>query len=74
MLYASNSFAITPSDTADIPATTAGVVVAVGGTLTVTTVGGSKAALTVPAGLIPIIVTRVWATGTTATGITGLRI
>ena len=73
MRYAISGFAITPSDTVDLPgATTGGIYVAVGGTLTVTFVSGAVATLTVPAGLAPIVATRVWSTGTAATGLSGL--
>jgi hypothetical protein len=69
-----SGFAITPSDTALLPgATTGGILVAVGGTLTVTFLSGAKAQLTVPAGFVPIIVTQVWSTGTAATGLSGLQ-
>ena len=73
MRYASSGFAITPSDTVDISATTAGVYVGAAGTLQVTFLSGGTVELTVPAGLAPIVVTRVWATNTTATGLSGLR-
>ena len=73
MKYAHTGFVITPSDSADLPgATTAGIYVAVGGVLQVTTLDGRVIAPTVPAGLAPIIATRVWSTNTTATGLTGL--
>lgn len=72
---ARNASPVVVSDTADLPgASTCGLLVAVGGTLTVSTLGGGVTTLTVPAGWIPIVATRVWSTGTTATGITALRV
>lgn len=67
-------FVITPSDTALLPgATTGGINVAVGGTLSVDFQNGQKnVQLTVPAGFVPIIVTRIYSTGTSATGLIGL--
>lgn len=62
--------AITPSDTLLLPgATTGGIWVGGTGTLTVTTVGGTKVEFqAIPAGtLIPIVATQVWSTGTSAT-------
>ncbi len=72
--YAASAFPITPSDTVDLPGpTTAGVYVGTGGTLTVTFVGQTRSVqLTVPAGLAPIVVSKVWAAGTSATGLSGL--
>jgi hypothetical protein len=63
---------VTPSDTADIPATR-GVSVATAGDMKVTTVGGETVVIpsgALAAGIVhPIRVTRVWATGTAAVGI-----
>lgn len=64
---------VTPSDGADLTNGQArGLLVAVGGTLQVTTGTGQTRALTVPAGRLDLIVTRVWSTNTTATGISAL--
>lgn len=74
MIYARNADAVTPSDTVLLPgASTAGLYIGVGGTLTVTIIGGQKTALTVVAGLLPLVVIQVWATGTAATNIVSLR-
>jgi len=68
-------FAITPSDTVDLPgATTAGILVASGGTLQVTMLNGKVLATTVAAGWNNLVVTRVWNTNTAATGLTGLQV
>lgn len=69
-----NAEPITPSDLLALPgATTGGILVSVAGNLAVTTLGGSRQILAVPAGWIPLVVTQVWSTGTTATGLTALR-
>lgn len=67
------AFAVTPDDATDLPQVTIALNVATPGTLRVTMADGSTSDLKVAAGLsIPARVRRVWATGTTATGITGL--
>jgi threonine dehydrogenase-like Zn-dependent dehydrogenase len=64
---------ITPDDAADLAAVTLGLNVATPGAVRVTTKGGTTASVTlVPGVILPLRVTRVWATGTTATGIVGL--
>jgi hypothetical protein len=73
-------FLVTPSDSADLAADAANTElvrncvlhVGVGGTLKVTTEGGSTLTLTVGSGFLPISVRRVYATGTSATPITAL--
>lgn len=66
-------FDITPDDGADLPRATTALNVATPGTVRVTTVDGSDAAVTLdPGHAFPIRVRRVWLTGTTATGIRGL--
>lgn len=66
-------FPITTHDSNDLEVTTRALIVAVGGALKVNTASGQTRTLTdVPAGVLPIRVTRVWATGTTATGISGI--
>lgn len=65
---------VVPSDVLDLPsASTGGLLIAVAGNLAVTLLSGATTLITVPAGWIPLAVTRVWATGTTATGITSLQ-
>lgn len=69
----SNLYAVAPSDTQDLPNTSRAINVAQAGALRVTTTGGTTATLTVAAGgVFPVRVTRIWATGTTATGIVAL--
>lgn len=61
---------VTPDDATDLAWATRGINVATSGAVRVTTVGGDDATIYIAAGIaFPIRVTRVWATGTTATGI-----
>ncbi len=70
---ASNIMEITPSDTEDLPVASRALNVATEGVVRVTTVGGDTASIVVLAGVpFPIRCARVWATGTTATGIISL--
>lgn len=67
-----NLLEITPDDGNDLSSTLRCVNVAAAGTLRVTTVGGSTATVYVAAGIwFPIRAKRVFATGTSATGIVG---
>lgn len=69
------AFAITPSDTVPLLVNAMGLVIGGAGTLKVTCVDGSVAvfAAVTAAQIIPLAVTLVWATGTSATGIVGLK-
>jgi len=79
-LQSGRAAAVTPSDTVNIPAVTGGTnngcVLYVGGTgnLKVLTIGGDEVVLTGIQGgtFVPVQVLRVFATGTTATGIVAL--
>ena len=63
---------ISPADASDLPFVTTGLSVATPGTVRVTMLNGSIGDLKlVPGTLFPARVTRVWHTGTTATGICG---
>lgn len=72
---ADNIFLITPNNDSDLGQLTRGIAFAAAGTLRVTTVANED--VTIPdgalaAGIIhPIRVRKVWATGTSATGIVG---
>lgn len=71
---AENAAAITPSDSTDLPVVVRALYCIGTGSVVVTMRGGG-AAVTLPmvAGApLPVRVTRVWATGTTATGIVGV--
>lgn len=59
---------ITPNDSTDI-APCQGLLIAIGGDIKITTIAGNDRTLTVPAGHVIVQCTRVWSTGTTATGI-----
>ena len=65
--------AVTPADGTDLPGgTTRSLLIGAAGNIKVTTAGGETVTVAVPAGYNPFAVTRVWATGTTATGIVAL--
>lgn len=72
-------FAITPSDGSDLTFVTRMITINVGGTLTVDTIGpdgtvaDTNMTLTVPSGSYPWRISKVYSTGTAATGITGTR-
>lgn len=66
--------AITPNDGADLANEALGLYVETGGDLHITTVGGSEQTVAVTDfQFLPLHVKKVFATGTTATGIYGLR-
>lgn len=71
---ASSGFPVTPSDGSDLPETTRALYVGIGGNLTVRMLSGETLALSnvSPGSLLPLRVTRVFATGTTAAAIAGL--
>jgi hypothetical protein len=67
-----NAFDITPSDVADLVRPTTGLTVTVGGTVRVLMGGGQTVTIQMDAAIIyPLRVTRVFSTGTSATGIVG---
>ncbi|MGI1662015.1 spike base protein, RCAP_Rcc01079 family [Palleronia sp. KMU-117] len=64
---------VTPSDSEDMPFASRALNVSGGGAVRVTTVAGDVATIAVVAGVpFPIRCRRVWATGTTATGIVAM--
>ncbi len=70
---ASRAAAITPDDNQDLARFTRALNVSASGTVRVTTVEGDIAVVQISAGCaFPVRVRRVWATGTTASGIVGL--
>lgn len=73
MLPFSNASAVTPSDSANLPGVISAFTVGVAGTVAVDTAGGSKnVTLNCIAGWVyPLRVVKVYATGTSATGING---
>jgi hypothetical protein len=69
----SDLIAVAPSDSTDLAHVSRAINVATAGTVRVTTRAGTTASISVAAGIIvPIRVRRIWATGTTATGIVAL--
>lgn len=68
-----NASAITPSDTTNLPGVISGIGVGASGTVAVDTAGGSKnVTLTLTAGFVlELQITKVYNTGTSATGING---
>jgi hypothetical protein len=69
---ASGSYTITPSDTVDLPYPGAVITVTIGGTVKYTGINNMIDTITLAdGGQIPAFARRVWATGTTATGIHG---
>ena len=70
---ASDALLITPSNSVDLSKPCRAFYVAVAGNVRVSTYDGSDVILPVGAfQIIPLAITRVWATSTTATGIVGL--
>ena len=71
---ATSGAAVTPNDSVDLPATTRALWIGGAGDVKVTLQAGVALTLSaVPAGsMLPLQVTRVWATGTSATLITAL--
>lgn len=69
---AEDYFPVTPNDAADLAYETREIILAVGGTLAVWKRSGDAVTLTLPAGRFALVVRRVLATGTSATGITGV--
>jgi hypothetical protein len=66
-------FNFTASDSADLPFNTRALVVGVAGNVKLTDPDGNTDTFALPAGVIPIRAQRIWSTGTTATGLVGVR-
>jgi len=70
---ATSLMGVTPNDGSDLPWTSRAISAATSGMVRVTTADGSQGEIFVAAGVpFPIRVARVWATGTTATGLVAL--
>jgi hypothetical protein len=69
---ADDCFPITPNDGADLAVTVRGLIVATAGAVKITNAAGNTVTLTLPAGQFSLGIKRVWSSGTTATGLTGL--
>lgn len=64
---------VTPDDGTDLDPPARSLLLGTGGDIKITTTGGETVTLTnVPAGILPIFVTRVWETETTASDIAAL--
>ena len=70
---ARDAFAVTPNDDTDLDAVTRSVYVGGEGDLSVIMYSGAEVVFPGAVGNVPICVRRIKATGTTATGIVGLR-
>lgn len=64
--------AVTPSDSTNLTAPTRGIYVGVGGNISVIIGGATVLFENVPVGILPIQVTRIRATGSTATKLVAL--
>lgn len=69
---AEHAASITPNDTTDLTHPTRALVIGAAGNLKVDMAGGETVTFTAVYGRIPISVTRVYATGTTATSIVAI--
>jgi hypothetical protein len=71
---ASHGFAVTPSDSTLLAETTRGIYVGTGGTIAALMLSGASVTFTsVPSGTtLPVRLTKIMATGTTASGIVAL--
>ena len=68
-----DGFPVTPNDSADLARDIRGLNVVNAGPVKVTTTAGTDLTVFVAAGIaFPLLIRRVWATGTTATGIVAL--
>lgn len=63
---------ITPSDSADLPDALRMLIIGTGGDVKITDPRGVTDVYALEAGNYPIRVSRIWATGTTATGLVGV--
>lgn len=66
---ASSFAAVSPNDTADLPTRPRFLIIGTAGNISVAGTNGVQTTIPVPAGVIPISPTRVYATGTTALNI-----
>ena len=70
---AAHAYAVTPDDGANLAVACRALNAEVSGNIRVTTVGGDEVTVAVAGGIpFPLRCTKIWATGTTATGIVAL--
>lgn len=68
-----DAFPITPNDSAELTYPANSLLIGTAGNLRCVTAAGNTVIIAVPAGLIPLKVTKIFSTNTTASGITGLK-
>jgi hypothetical protein len=66
-------FNFTASDSTDLANVTRALIVGVAGNVKITDPEGVTDTYALPAGTIPCRATRIWSTGTTATGLVGIK-
>lgn len=66
-------FNFTASDSADLANVTRALIVGAAGNVKLTDPDGNTDTFALPAGVIPIRAQRIWSTGTTATGLVGVK-
>ncbi|QIB38136.1 hypothetical protein G3A56_09155 [Rhizobium oryzihabitans] len=65
-------FSIAKSDTVDLENDTRALIIGTEGDIKITDDKGAVGTFTMPAGVFPIRIRRVWSTGTTAGGLVGI--
>lgn len=68
-----DAFPITPNDSDELTYPANSLVISTAGNLKCVTAAGNTVIIAVPAGVLPLKVTKVFSTNTTASGITGLK-
>ncbi|TAX57124.1 hypothetical protein ELI01_18780 [Rhizobium leguminosarum] len=66
-------FNFTANDGADLPYNARGLIIGVAGNVKLTDPDGNTDTFALPAGVHPVRAQRIWLTGTTATGLVGIR-
>lgn len=66
-------FNVTKDDANDLPHVTRGLIVGTAGDIKITDPEGNVGTYTLPAGQYAVRIQRLWSTGTTATGLVGIR-
>lgn len=69
---AKNAAEVVPNNSVDLTTYSRGLIIGVAGTIKVDTVGGNTVTITAVAGILPIRVKRVYATGTSASNIVAI--
>lgn len=66
-------FNFTANDSADLPHVTRGLIVGGAGNVKITDPEGNTDTYALQSGFFPVRIQRVWSTGTTATGLVGVK-